>query len=256
MTMLTEERYSAILHTLTEKKAATVSQLAEKLQVSESTIRRDLSALDNAGKLCKVHGGATLNGNLYITQEEDVTIRQDQHNNEKSLIARRAAELIEPEDFIFMDAGTTTFSMIESLPRQYTASVTFVTNGIQHAAKLAAMGFKVYLPGGRLKPVTQALVGTEAIRNLSCYNFTKGFFGANGISSTAGFSTPDFSESNVKSEAMHRCQSCFVLADSSKFKRVFPVTFAHLPDAAIITDVLPDSKYKKLTTIIEVGEEK
>ena len=124
------------------------------------------------------------------------------------------------------------------------------------AAKLAAMGLKVYLPGGRLKPSTQALVGTEAVQNLSCYNFTKGFFGANGISSTAGFSTPDFSESKVKTEAMHRCRKSFVLADSSKFKRVFPITFARLPEADIITDVLPDSKYKKLTNIIEVGEEK
>ena len=118
------------------------------------------------------------------------------------------------------------------------------------------MGLKVYLPGGRLKPVTQALVGTEAVQNLSGYNFTKGFFGANGISSTAGFSTPDFSESKVKTEAMQHCRKCFVLADSSKFKRIFPVTFARLPEADIITDVLPDSKYKKLTNIVEVGEEK
>ena len=96
------------------------------------------------------------------------------------------------------------------------------------AAKLAAMGLKVYLPGGRLKPSTQALVGTEAVQNLSCYNFTKGFFGANGISSTAGFSTPDFSESKVKTEAMQHCRKCFVLADSSKFKRI------SVPDVFII----------------------
>ncbi|MBQ5585482.1 MAG: DeoR/GlpR transcriptional regulator [Selenomonadaceae bacterium] len=254
--MLTEERYSAIMQTLSEKKAATVSQLAEKLGVSESTIRRDLIALDNAGRLCKVHGGATLNGNLYLTQEDDVSTKQDQHSSEKDMIARYAAGLIEPEDFVFLDAGTTTFRLIDYLPVQQVADVAFVTNGIQHAAKLAAMGLKVYLPGGRLKPVTQALVGTEAVQNLSCYNFTKGFFGANGISSTAGFSTPDFSESKVKTEAMQHCRKCFVLADSSKFKRIFPVTFARLPEADIITDVLPDSKYKKLTNIIEVGEEK
>lgn len=254
--MLTEERHSAIMQTLSEKKAATVSQLAEKLGVSESTVRRDLIALDSAGKLCKVHGGATLNGNLYITQEDDVSTKQDQHSSEKDMIARYAASLIEPEDFVFLDAGTTTFKLIDYLIHQRVAGVTFITNGIQHGARLAAMGLKVYLPGGRLKPVTQALVGTETVQKLSCYNFTKGFFGANGISSTAGFSTPDFSEGNVKTAAMQRCQKCFVLADSSKFKRVFPITFARLPEADIITDVLPDSKYKKLTNIIEVGEEK
>lgn len=254
--MLTEERYSAILRTLNEKKAATVNQLAEKLRVSESTIRRDLVTLDSAGKLCKVHGGATLNGNLYITQEEDIPTKQDQHSKEKELIARYAASLIEPEDFVFIDAGTTTFRMIDYLAQAPAAAVTFVTNGIQHAAKLASMGLKVYLPGGRLKANTQAVIGTEAIKSLSCYNFTRGFFGANGISSTAGFSTADFSESNVKSEAMRRCRSCFVLADSSKFKRIFPITFARLQEASIITDALPDAKYRKLTKIIEVGEEK
>lgn len=251
--MLTEERYAAILHTLSKQKVATVVQLAEALQVSESTIRRDLIALDNAGKLCKVHGGATLNHNRYLTQEEDVTTKQDQHNDEKELIAKYAASLIEPDDFVYLDAGTTTFKMLDYLTQ---TEAVYVTNGIQHAAKLASMGFKVYLPGGRLKANTQAVIGTEAVKCLANYNFTKGFFGANGISSTAGFSTPDFSESNVKTEAIQRCQKRFVLADNSKFQRIFPVTFAKIQQADIITDVLTDSKYRKLTNVIEAGEYK
>lgn len=249
--MLTEERYAAILHILSEQKVAAVSQLAEKLHVSESTVRRDLIALDNAGRLCKVHGGATLSRNRYLTQEEDVTTKQDQHNSEKDLIARAAASLIEPADFVYLDAGTTTFKMLEYLSNTDAA---YVTNGIQHAARLASMGFKVYLPGGRLKANTRAVIGTEAVKCLSSYNFTKGFFGANGVSATAGFSTPDFSEGNVKTEAFRRCQQCFVLADSSKFKRIFPVTFAQIRQADIITDILPDPKYKKLTNVIEAGE--
>ena len=112
------------------------------------------------------------------------------------------------------------------------------------------------LPGGRLKANTQAVIGTEAIRSISNYNFTKGFFGANGISTTAGFSTPDFSESNVKTEAIHHCQKRFILADSSKFKKVFPVTFASIQEADIITDTLPDTKYSKLTNVYETGERK
>lgn len=251
--MLTEERYAAILRILSEKRAATVTQFATALQVSESTIRRDLIALDSAGRLCKVHGGATLNSNRYITHEDDVPTKQDQHNSEKYLIAQYAASLIEPDDFVYIDAGTTTFKMLDYLTQH---NVTYVTNGIEHAAKLAGLGFKVYLPGGRLKANTQAIIGSEAINSLSNYNFTKGFFGANGVSETAGFSTPDFSESNVKTEAIHRSQKCYVLADSSKFKRIFPVTFAKLTDATIITDVLTDHKYEKLTKVIEVGEYK
>ena len=66
----------------------------------------------------------------------------------------------------------------------------------------------------------------------------------------------DFSESNVKTEAIHHCQKRFVLADSSKFKKVFPVTFASIQEADIITDMLPDTKYSKLTNVYEAGERK
>lgn len=253
--MLTEERFEAILQTLDRHKTATVCQLAENLHVSESTIRRDLISLDRMGRLCKVHGGATVKaGNSYLTREEDVLTKQDQHNEEKIAIARYSAGLIEPEDFVYLDAGTTTFRMLDFLDSAHVGQAAFVTNGIQHAARLASLGFRVYLPGGRLKANTQAVIGTEAIRSLSSYNFTKGFFGANGISSTAGFSTPDFSEGNVKTEAVRHCQKCFVLADSSKFKKIFPVTFANLQDASIVTDFLPDKKYSKLTNVIETGE--
>ena len=254
--MLTEERFSTILQILNEQKAATVTELAEKLQVSESTIRRDLIALDKAGRLCKVHGGATVNGNTYITTEEDVPTKQDQHIDEKSRIGQMAASLIEPDDFIYIDAGTTTLRLIDYLKTSELQEVIFVTNGIQHAAKLAAAGLKAYILGGRFKSSTQAVIGTEALKNLARYHFTKGFFGSNGISATAGYSTVDFSESNVKAEAMAHCRQRYILADSSKFKRVFPVTFGQLEDAAIITDNLPDPKYSKLTTIIKAGEEK
>lgn len=254
--MLTEERYAAILQTLDKHKTATVSQLAEDLHVSESTIRRDLIALSRMGKLRKVHGGATINSsNSYLTLEEDVLTKQDLHNQEKAMIGKYAASLVKPEDFIYLDAGTTTYQMLEHLACT-AGRVAYVTNGIQHAARLAAMGCKVYLPGGRLKANTQAVIGTEAIRSISSYNFTKGFFGTNGISTTAGFSTPDFSEGNVKAEAMRHCQRCYVLADSSKFKKVFPVTFANLQAARIVTDVLPDDKYRKLTDVYETGETK
>ena len=255
--MLAEERFAMILDLLAQKRSATVLELCDALDASESTIRRDLTQLDRQGLLKKVHGGATIKAtNSYLTREDDVLTKQDQHSEEKFIIARYAASLIEPEDFVYLDAGTTTFKMLDFLDRSNVGQVAFVTNGIQHAAKLAAQGFRVYLPGGRLKANTQAVIGTEAIRSLSSYNFTKGFFGANGMSSTAGFSTPDFSEGNVKTEAVRHCQRCFVLADSSKFKKVFPVTFAKLQDASIVTDFLPDKKYSKLTNVIEAGERK
>lgn len=249
--MLTEERYSIILSYLADKKVATVAELTALLDSSDSTVRRDLHALNRMGKLCKVHGGATAVENNYLSREDDVPTKTDMYIDEKRLIAKYAASLVEPDDFVYLDAGTSTLQMIDFLTEK---RAVYVTNGIQHAAKLTSKGFNTYILGGRLKATTEAIIGTEAIRHLSYTNFNKGFFGSNGISTKAGFATVDFSEANVKREAFNRCRQRYVLADSSKFKRIFPVSFAKLEDATIITDRLSDMKYHEHTTIIEVSD--
>ena len=147
-----------------------------------------------------------------------------------------------------LDAGTTTLHMIDFLQEP---TAVFVTNGMPHAAKLAAKGFKTFILGGRLKSSTEAVIGTEALRNLELYNFTKGFLGANGISIKSGFSTPDSSDGLVKSEALSRCEHAYVLADQSKFNKISPITFANISSATIITGHLRDKKYRDCTTILE-----
>ena len=126
----------------------------------------------------------------------------------------------------------------------------------RHAARLSSRGFHSYIIGGELKSSTEAIVGPEAISGLQRYNFTKGFFGTNGISIKSGFSTPEPGEGAIKSAAIARCKKTYILADSNKFNRIYPVTFANLSVAAIITDVLTDRKYSDYTSIIEVNEEK
>lgn len=247
--MLTEERYNKILNLLSEQKTVSVSQLTSLLETSESTVRRDLLALDRAGKLNRIHGGATIQSNRYIVKEDDISVKSTQRSQEKTKIGAYAAQLITNDDFVYIDAGTTTLRMIDFIAAD---SVTFVTNGIHHAARLSERGFKTYLLGGRLKASTQAVIGTEAVKNLASYNFTKGFFGTNGISATGGYSTADFSEGNVKREAFLHCQRCYVLADNSKFKQILPVSFGRLTDAAIITDYATDKKYQTITEVVEV----
>lgn len=247
--MLTEERYAAILKILAEKKAVTVLELTKALQTSESTVRRDLTALHRSGRLYKVYGGATTIDNNYSSSEEDMQTKWDLYPEEKVAIGRKAAELITGEDFVYIDAGSTTLHLIDFLTDNNGA--TFVTNGMQHAVRLLAKGFKVFIIGGAVKAVTEAVVGTEALKSLENYNFTKGFFGTNGISPKSGFSTPDADEGAVKSEAMARCKSAFVLADSSKFNKISPITFAGISSATIITGRLEDKKYRDYTTVLE-----
>lgn len=246
--MLTEERYATILRILEEKKAVTVLELTKVLDASESTVRRDLSALHRSGRLYKVYGGATSIDNNYSSAEEDMKTKNDLNPEEKIIIARKAASLVKSRDFVYIDAGSTTLHMIDFLAEP---NAVYATNGIAHAARLAAKGFKVFIIGGELKAVTEAVAGTEALNNLKIYNFTKGFFGTNGISTKSGFSTPDSSEGILKSAALERCSHAYVLADSSKFNKISPITFANISSAAIITSHLEDKKYRDYTTVIE-----
>src|SRR5699024_9227258 len=111
--MLTQERHRYILRVLEERKAVSVIDLTKELNASESTIRRDLNALAKQGKLNKVHGGATyLETRNRVTHEDQVEIRRRIYSSKKDMIGRYAASLIEPEDFVYIDAGTTTASMI------------------------------------------------------------------------------------------------------------------------------------------------
>jgi DeoR family fructose operon transcriptional repressor len=249
--MLAEERHAIILKILEEKKAVTVLDLVQTLNTSESTVRRDLTILHSRGLLYKVYGGATSIANNYSTGEADMDAKRTLSLNEKKLIAQKAASLISDKDFIYLDAGTTTLLMIDYLQ---TKKATYVTNGIAHAARLSARGFRSYILGGELKASTEAVIGIEAADNLRRYNFTKGFFGTNGISIKSGFSTPDPAEGQIKSEAIAHCKKSYILADSSKFNKIFPISFANISCAAILTDQLIDKKYREYTSIIEVNK--
>lgn len=248
--MLTEERHSIILDTVNKKKSAGLGELCELLNTSESTVRRDLSLLDEKGLLIKVRGGAiAVTDESFTAAEPNVEEKAGLFAAEKEAIARYAASLIEDGDFIYIDAGTTTEKMIEFIPSK---SVTFVTNAFISAKKLAQKGFRVIILAGEVKTSTEAIIGSEAVTTLMHYNFTKCFMGVNGISIKGGFSTPDESEAAVKRTAVSRSKEVFILADQSKFGKITSVKFSELNRGKIITDKVPDKKYFSETSIKEV----
>ena len=232
--MLAEERQRVILRVLEEKRAATVAVLCQETGASEATIRRDLNELDRQGKLNKVHGGAVLPVSEFESQEPDVLTKSTLHTEQKDRIARYAAAQVNDQDFVFIDAGTTTLRMAEYLEG---SKATFVTTGIECARRLVEKGLLVYVAGGLLKPG---------------YNFTKAFIGTNGISLGHGYTTPDIEEASIKSLAIDHSYVSYVLADSSKFGKVSAVTIASLDKACILTDRLPDASYCKQTLVKEV----
>lgn len=247
--MLTLERQNLILSILKEKKTITISELTNELDTSESTIRRDLTVLDKLGKLSKVHGGAVAIDDSFSVIEANVETKSALNIEEKVVVGKYAASLINHDDFVYIDAGTTTEKLIDYITN---TKATFVTNGIVHAKKLIQKGCKAYVIGGELKLATEAIVGADGINNLKKFNFTKCFIGTNGINIDKGFTTPDLEEALMKKEAMRRSYISYVLTDHSKFGKVSSVTFSSIENACIITDYLPDEKYKKATVVKEV----
>lgn len=245
--MLTEKRQEEILELVNKNGSVTVQELKDRFDASESTIRRDLNALHNMGALVKVFGGAVKAESKIQVKEERVSKRKKINMEEKQRIAQYAASLIEPEDFIYLDAGTTTGAMIPYLTE---TKATYVTNAVSHALQLAERDFRVIIIGGKMKASTEAIVGNEAYHNLQKYNFTKGFFGTNGIDKHAGFTTPDINEALIKEFAMKHSQEAYVLCDNSKFHQICPVRFGEVEDAVVITDRIPDEDYDREKMIV------
>ena len=133
--MLTEQRFDIILKLLEERKSITVTELRELLDASESTVRRDITALDKAGKLTKVFGGAVALNHKVTAYEPTVAQKSELNKEEKQKIAKYAASLITPDDFVYLDAGTTTGLMLEYLEGVKAA---FVTNAVSHAQTMEA----------------------------------------------------------------------------------------------------------------------
>lgn len=248
--MLPEERKALILEYINNNHAVSTVELIEHFDASEATIRRDLSEMSNKGIIAKVHGGAVSIQNQ-ISNEYKVSERATKNTEEKRVIAQYAASLIHPSDLIFLDAGTTTSYLIDYID---TPNLTFVTNAIIHAQKLSAKGYKVYLTGGRLKSMTEALVGSDCYESVQKYHFSIGFFGTDAVNLDDGFTTPDPDEAKIKECAIKHTLSPYVLCDHEKFDMTAPVSFAAYKDACIITAGGIPSKYQRSQSIINLSK--
>lgn len=249
--MLIEERFQEILEIVNEQKTVSVQELTERLGTSESTVRRDLTQLHKLGKLVKIHGGAMAPEIQYATKDMDMAEKYQLHMEEKRQIAQYAASLIEPDDFVYIDAGTTTELMTEYVSQR---EASYVTNSLAHARILAQKGLRTFILGGEVKGVTEAIVGADALDTIRRYHFTKGFFGANGVKIREGFTTPEANEAAVKRLAMAHTKDCYVLCDGSKFNQISQVTFAGFEDAVILTCGLNDPQYRKYENVMEVEQ--
>ena len=247
--MLAEQRAEKILAELSARRVVSVTDLCLMTGASETTIRRDLNALARQGKLSKVHGGAVLLSAEFHGEELDMETKRRLYTQEKERIAQYAAGLVQDDDIVFLDAGSTVLRMAEHLP---SSGALFLTNSPECACRLLERSLRTYVLGGMMKAGTMAIMGAEALGGLRRYHFTKAFLGVNGIAIEQGYTTPDPEEAAVKTLAANQAQRVYVLADASKFGRVTAAAMFPIEAASVITDRVPDPQYRNYTEIREV----
>ncbi|WP_432574206.1 DeoR/GlpR family DNA-binding transcription regulator [Kineococcus sp. SYSU DK005] len=233
--MYAPERHQAILETARAAGRVEVTALAEALDVTAETIRRDLTALERHGLVRRVHGGAIPVERLGT--ELAVGERQGVFSAEKERIAKTAVAELPDGGTVVVDAGTTTARLAELLPTD--RDLVVVTHGLQVAQALATRpNVTLHLVGGQVRPRTLAAVGSWAERALAEVFADVCFLGTNGLSVERGLTTPDLAEAGVKRALMRAARRTVVLADHSKLGRD---DFAHVADLEGVDTVITDS---------------
>jgi len=232
--MYAEERQQHILERARAAGRVEVNALAEALDVTPETVRRDLTILERHGVLRRVHGGAIPVERLGF--EPGVETRAERFVAEKERIGKMALAHLPDEGTVLIDSGTTTLRFAELLPRD--RELTIVTNSLPIAALVALQpSLSLYLLGGRVRGRTLAAVGSWLTHALQDVFVDVAFLGTNGVSVERGLTTPDQSEAAAKRAMINAARRTVVLTDHTKIGVDHFSRFADLPDiAAIITD--------------------
>jgi DeoR family fructose operon transcriptional repressor len=232
--MYAPERQQEILRLARDGGRVDVISLAEEFQVTAETIRRDLKALDRAGLVRRVHGGAIPAGRLDF--EPDLAERESTAADEKDRIAKAALAELPMQGTVILDAGTTVARLAGIVPLE--AELTVVTHSLPIAARLADHpGMQLHLVGGRVRHRTRAAVDAWALRAYGEIRADVVFVAANGFSAGHGLTTPDLAEAAVKRAAIAAARRVVLLADSAKHGQEHFARFGALSDVdLLITD--------------------
>ncbi len=240
--MFNIERQHKILELLRENKFADVHKLAGILYASESTIRRDLSILENAGLIRRTFGGAALAEGL--NAEIPLSVREDKYNSEKEQIARTASSLLATGNAIIIDSSSTAFKLIPYV-RSYQATV--LTNSPKAAIELAKYpDVRVYSTGGSLRENSLSYVGRIAKNATSLFQLDTMFFSCVGLSG-GGLTDTNEDEADLKNTMMEHSRTKVAMIDSSKFGLVTFCKICPLNGIDyLITDRDPGPDWKEL----------
>lgn len=215
--LIPAQRHELILKHLSLYKISSCATLADYLQVSESTIRRDLEILEKQGLVERTRGGAILNE--HIRAEAEYVQRAQRFIEEKRSIGKIAATLIEAGDMVFINSGTTTSQLIQNI--HGIPKVTLVTNNTSALTDGQDTDFELNLLGGKYLPVSQAVFGYFALDNLNQIYATKTFIGVEGLSIKYGCTVSTFAEAEIiRTMIAHTQGPVIIVADHTKWGAV------------------------------------
>ena len=232
--MYAEERQQEILQVARAEGRVDVAALAEGFNVTAETIRRDLTTLERAGVLRRVHGGAIPVERIGF--EPALAARDSVLIAEKERIAKAALGEVPADGAIILDAGTTTARLAQALPSD--RELTVVVNSPALATMLGTRAnLHVLMLGGRVRGKTLATVDDWALRPLADLYVDVAFLGTNGCSVERGLTTPDPAEAAVKRAMIGASRRCVLLADHTKIGNDYLARFGALSDLdVLVTD--------------------
>lgn len=232
--MIPAERRQKVLDFINEYGSAKVSELSRIFQVSEMTIHRDLSFLEEHGHVEKKYGGVI---SSLSKVETAFNIRKMKHADAKQKIGRAAAGLVRDGDTIFLDASTTCLAMVPALDNHH--DLTIFTTGIATASALINLNNSnhIYCSGGEVSRQTLSITGPIATNLLRDIHVDKCFLGGAGVHPVHGVTDPGIEEVEIKKVAASRAKQLILLVDKTKFGKLnrfsdFPLSEIDL----IITD--------------------
>ncbi len=231
-TLLPSERQQRILELVREQVAVRVSYLSDLLNVSDMTIRRDLDVLEKQGLLERTHGGAVCRQDR-VFEETLYQSRLLEHPEERLRIAQKAASLIEPNDTIFIGAGTTTAQILRYLDPAL--QVRIYTNNLGVLSEMQDNAARIVFTGGTYDSSSFSLMGPIAIEMIQQVYATKMFLAVDGLSLKAGLTTVTIEDAMMSRTMIRHTQGqIIVLAEHTKFGCVAEMVIAPIEQADVV----------------------
>lgn len=238
--MLPEERRIKIVNELEKEGKVEVENLANKLNVSPMTIRRDLEYLEKNGVVLRTHGGAVYNS--ILNYEVPYKNKEVINKNEKERIGRKSAEFIKEGQSIILDAGTTCLEVAKNI--KFMKNITVITNDIKIIFELYNNpNINLFCTGGLVQTNVGAIIGNYTEEFLKSINVDYAFIGVSSIDEEYFMSTPTIEKAFLKKEMIRRSNKSVVLADHSKFNKRSLARICNISEVDIlISDVSLNKK--------------